>query len=183
METRYDRHRLTVEEYLHGTETLRPMELAFGVLREPPAPFYSHQVLVTRLTARLSEHVDAHQSGIICVSPIDVVLDRERALVVQPDIIFIAHDRRHIVDRCVWGAPDLVVEVLSRATARHDRTTKVGWYDAYGVRECWLLDAGSCAVETIQFGPARRCRRFAGDDRLESSVLPHWNTVTRSLFA
>src|SRR5688572_26481828 len=99
METRYDRHRLTVEEYLGGRESLRPRELAFGVLREPPAPFYSHQAIVTRLTAKLYEHVDAHQSGMVCVSPIDVVLDRERALVVQPDIIFIAHDRRHIVDR------------------------------------------------------------------------------------
>ena len=182
METRYDRHRLTVKDYLEGTESLKPMELVFGVVREPPAPFYSHQAIVTRLTAKLYEHVDAHKSGIVCVSPIDVVLDRERALVVQPDIVFIAHDRLPIVDRCVWGAPDLVVEVLSRATARRDRTTKVGWYDAYGVGECWLLDPESDTIEVLQFGPSRRCRRFTGDDGLESSVLPHWNAVTRSIF-
>jgi Uma2 family endonuclease len=182
METRYDRHRLTVEEYLAGSESVRPMELAFGVLREPPAPFYSHQAIVTRLTARLYEHVEACQLGMVCVSPIDVVLDRELALVVQPDVIFIAHERLHIVDRCVWGAPDLVVEVLSTATARRDRTTKVGWYDAYGVRECWLLDPVSNAIDVIRFGPNRRCRRFTGVDRLESRVVPQWNLVTQSIF-
>jgi Uma2 family endonuclease len=182
METRYDRHRLTVNDYLAGSESLRPTELVFGVLREPPAPFYSHQAIVTRLTAKLYEHVDAHQLGMVCVSPIDVVLDRERALVVQPDIIFISHDRLPIVDRCVWGAPDLVVEVLSTATARRDRTTKVGWYDAYGVRECWLLDPQSDAIEVMQFGPSRRCRRFAREDRVESSVLPQWDALAGSVF-
>ena len=182
METRYDRHRLTVSEYLDGDESLRPTELAFGFLREPPAPGYWHQAIVTRLTARLYEHVDARRLGMVCVSPIDVVLDRERALVVQPDVIFVAHDRLHIVDRCVWGAPDLVLEVLSTNTARRDRTTKVGWYDAYGVRECWLLNPASASVQILHFGPNRRCRRFTGDDRLESSVLPEWNAATRTIF-
>lgn len=181
METHYIR-RVTVAEYLDGPETLQPREVAFGILREPPAPFYSHQVIVTRLTARLYEHVHARQLGIVCVSPIDVVLDRERALVVQPDIIFIAQDRRHIIDRCIWGAPDLVVEVLSPATAGRDRTTKAGWYETYGVKECWLLDPGSDAVEVMQFGPNRGCHRFTGDERMASSVLPEWNATAQSIF-
>lgn len=182
MEKQYGRHRLTVDEYLGGAETLKPMELRFGIVREPPAPFYSHQALVTRLTASLYDHVRTHELGWVCVSPIDVVLDRERALVVQPDVIFIARERLHIIDRCVWGAPDLVVEVLSTGTARRDRTTKVRWYDTYGVRECWLLDPQSATLEVLQFGPNRRRRRFAGDNRVESVVFPQWNVTTRSLF-
>jgi len=65
-----------------------------------------------------------------------VVLDRERALIVQPDVLFVAHDRLSIIRDQVWGAPDLVAEVLSIGTEAHDRIDKVAWYRQYGVREC-----------------------------------------------
>ncbi len=41
--------RMTAVSYLSGPETLRRREVVWGVLREPPAPFYSHQRLVTDL--------------------------------------------------------------------------------------------------------------------------------------
>jgi Uma2 family endonuclease len=182
MEKRYSRrHRLTVDEYLEGPETMRPMELVDGIVREPPAPFGLHQSLVTQLTVQLYQHVGEHRLGEVFVSPLDVVLDRERALVVQPDILFIAQDRHGILDRCVWGAPDLVVEVLSSGTARRDRTTKVNWYDEYGVRECWLVDPLADAVDVLRFGPTRRCRRFTQDARVESDVLPAWSLTARAM--
>jgi hypothetical protein len=37
------RRRLTLQEYLSGEETNRPMELDFGVVREPPAPSWGHR--------------------------------------------------------------------------------------------------------------------------------------------
>ena len=42
--------RLTVDEYFRYPETLRPNELVFGLVREPPAPRYGHQSIVTRVT-------------------------------------------------------------------------------------------------------------------------------------
>jgi Uma2 family endonuclease len=106
---------LTVEDYFQLPETVRPMELVYGVVREPPAPGYGHQLAVTRLAVLLALHVREHDLGQICVSPVDVVLDTSAGLVVQPDIIFIAHANRGIVCDRVWGAPDLVVEILSPA--------------------------------------------------------------------
>jgi len=69
-----DRVRYTVDEYFTPPESLRPMELVYGVVREPP-PRYGHQSVVTRLTALLDAHVRAHALGQVCVSPVDVVLD------------------------------------------------------------------------------------------------------------
>ena len=39
---------LTVDQYFRGPETLRPMELIYGVVREPPAPRFGHQSTVNR---------------------------------------------------------------------------------------------------------------------------------------
>jgi Uma2 family endonuclease len=83
------------------------------------------------------------------VSPIDVVLDRERALVVQPDVLFVSRARAAIIRERVWGAPDVVVEVLSWSTARHDRTVKLEWYRRYGTREGWLVDPIARRVEVL----------------------------------
>jgi Uma2 family endonuclease len=92
---------------------------------------------------------------------------------VQPDIIFVAATRAHIIRNQVWGAPDLVVEVASIGTARRDRTVKLAWYRRYGVRECWLVDPRLKRVEVINptAGPAIRSRIFTGTKRLRSSVL------------
>lgn len=38
------------------------------------------------------------------------------------------------------GAPDLVVEVLSKGTSRYGKTEKKVVYAQYGVKEYWLID-------------------------------------------
>src|SRR5437762_2290844 len=131
------RKRITVNEYFAMPETNRPMELVYGFVHEPPAPFCSHQLLVGTIFRILTWHVERFDLGVICISPLDVVLDtdKERGVVVQPDIFFVSAARLDIVRDRVWGPPDLTVEVLSPGTARRDKTTKLAWYRQYGVKE------------------------------------------------
>jgi Uma2 family endonuclease len=174
-----------VNTYLAGPENLRRRELVWGVVREPPAPKYGHQSVVTRATVILDLHVRERQLGIVCVSPIDVVLDEEKALIVQPDVVFLSNERRSILRDQLWGAPDLVIEVTLRGTARYDRHTKIRWYREYGVRECWLLDIGRRLVTIVDLrvrGP-RAWQRFSGDQRLHSTVLTELTTEAASFFA
>ena len=103
--------RISLDEYFRFPETNRPMELVYGYVREPPAPFGDHQLSVGRVFTMLDAHVRERHLGHVFVSPLDVILDRDAALVVQPDVLFIAKARLKIVRGHVWGAPDLVVEV------------------------------------------------------------------------
>jgi Uma2 family endonuclease len=141
--------RMTVEEYLRQPEAVRRRELAYGLVREAAVPSLDHQSTVTRLSVILDRHVRRHALGQICVSSVDVVLDRERALIVQPDIVFVSSERAEIVADRVWGVPDLVVEVLSVGSERHDRVTKLAWYRKYGLRECWFVDPLERSVEVL----------------------------------
>jgi Uma2 family endonuclease len=174
-----------VDEYFRGLESVRPQELVFGVVREPPAPRYGHQSVVTRVVVLLDRHVRERRLGEICVAPVDVVLDRERALVVQPDVVFVAAARRDIIRDRVWGAPDLVVEVLSDATEARDRGEKLSWYRRYGVRECWLVDAEADRIEIVDCaGDARRKSRvFQGPAPVESAVLGRLGQPAAAFFA
>ena len=175
---------MTTDEYLYDTEeTNRIRELAMGVVREPPAPYFSHQELVLKVARVLADHVIPRQLGKIAVAPVDVILDHEKNLVVQPDVLFVSTARLSIIRNQVWGAPDLVIEVLSLGAAAYDRGEKLGWYRQYGVRECWLVDLPQVAVIVNDFTgafPAERVYRNLGT--IQSSVLPDLRLTAFGIF-
>ncbi len=175
--------KIGLNEYLAGVESIRPMELLYGVVREPPAPRFGHQSVLTHLGALMDAHVREHQLGRVSVAPVDVVLDVEAALVIQPDIVFVAASRLDIVRDRVFGAPDLVVEVLSPATARRDRTTKLAWYADYGVRECWLVNVRSRSLDVVWLERGGGRRMFSGADVPQSAVFPAWRATADEIFA
>lgn len=175
--------RMTVAAYLAGEETNRPQELAYGVLREPAAPSFHHQIIVGRIHHRLDRHVRRHAAGVVVASPVDVILDREKHLVVQPDIVFVRAERVGICTDRIWGAPDLVIEVLSRGNARRDRTIKVEWYRKYEIPECWLVDTIARTVEVLDLTVSQRtARTFEQQELVRSSVLPRLRLKPADLF-
>ena len=72
-------------------------------------------------------------------SPADVQLDCNDKTIVQPDV-FVICDREKILRHCLYGAPDLVVEILSKATRKKDMGIKQAKYMNAGVREYWIVD-------------------------------------------
>ena len=174
---------MTTNEYLYDTEeTNRIRELAMGRLHEPPAPFYSHQAVAFRIARIMADHAEPRMLGRVAIAPVDVILDRERALVLQPDVLFVATERLGIIRDQVW-APDLVVEGPSPGTERRDRTQKLEWFRQYGVRECWLVDPRQELVTVIDMTGALPAQRTAGGgDAIQSSVLPGLEAPAAAVF-
>jgi Uma2 family endonuclease len=172
--------KITVDEYFTFPETIRPMELVYGYVREPAMPFGDHQLVVVRLATLLDAHVRERNLGRV-FPPMDVVLDRETGLVVQPDLLFISTHRMNIVPDRVWGAPDLVVEVASPSTEHRDRTLKLAWYRRYGVKECWLVYPRDRRLEVVDCQSGERLP-FAGEERIRSKVLPEFDQTAGACF-
>jgi Uma2 family endonuclease len=165
---------MTTAEYLMTPETLQPRELIFGVLHAADSPFIPHQRVVGALFKALDAHVRARGLGEVILSPMDVVLDGPRGLVVQPDLLFVSRSRADIVADHVWGAPDLVVEVLSPPPRAGRVNERIAWFARYGVTECWLVDQIDRRVDVLRFdaGAVSAQASFARREPIASSVLP-----------
>ena len=63
-----------------------------------------------------------------------------------PDMMVVC-DRSKIRRNGVYGAPDLVVEVLSPSTAKNDKGYKKDVYESSGVPEYWIVDPVVRSIE------------------------------------
>ncbi len=73
---------------------------------------------------------------------------------VQPDITIVC-DRSKPDGHGCKGASDMVIEVLSPSSHRHDRLSKFNLYQRAGVREYWVVEPGEervlvfCGMKTV----------------------------------
>jgi Uma2 family endonuclease len=176
---------MTIEEYFRTPESNLPEELVYGRWRVADAPTPRHQSAVAGLFLALERFVRAKGLGRLYLSPVDVVLDRDRHLVVQPDLLFISRDRLGIVRDRIWGPPDLVVEVLSPRPRIGELDERLSWFAEYGVRECWLVHQNHDTLDVIQYQENReaRRRRFHDAEAIQSDVLPGLAYTLGSLLA
>lgn len=127
------------------------VELIDGVLYDMATPTYAHQFLVGSIYAQmLAFHNKRKGSCIPVIAPFDVQLDRDDKTMIQPDVMIIC-DRSKIIKRCVYGAPDLVVEVLSPSTRKKDMSLKLSKYITAGVREYWIIEPDNRKVIVQSF--------------------------------
>ncbi len=175
--------RFTYQDYLNLPEDRR-YELIDGDLLTSPSPSERHQRLLLELALLVAAFVKKHGLGSVYVAPFDVLLSETD--VVQPDLLFVSAARSsRIEERAVRGAPDLVAEILSPATADRDRTVKAKLYARAGVRELWLLDPDARTFEvlvTTQSGFQREAL-FAPGQVARSSILHDLEIDVAKLFA
>ena len=69
---------------------------------------------------------------------------------VEPDLI-VNCDRDRIRRNGLYGAPDLVIEILSPSTRQKDSIIKTRKYEAAGVREYWIIDPEQHSVAVYYF--------------------------------
>lgn len=164
--------RFTYKDYksLPESETKR-YELLDGALLMTPSPTTYHQRIIGKIYVALVQHVERQQTGAVYLAPIDVVLGED---VVQPDILFVETARLNIIRKeAILGAPDLVVEVLSKSTAERDLSYKRKLYALHGVREYWIVDPEANAIEMFVFAASedQPVQKYQAHQTVNSRVL------------
>lgn len=141
--------RLTYDDYCALPDDGRRYEILDGDLYMSPAPIPLHQRIVLNLAAELRVHVRSHRLGEVFVSPIDVLLSEND--IVQPDLVFVARERRDIVSATnIKGSPDLHVEVLSPSNTQRDVNDKRSIYARCAVNWYWILDPDKGTLTELQ---------------------------------
>src|SRR6266487_2762116 len=139
--------RWTYEEYYRLDDDQR-YEIIDGNLLMAPAPDTWHQDWSRKLFRLIDRFVAKNRLGEVFYAPIDIVLDEENT--VQPDIVFIATEKLHIIQRrAIFGVPDLLVELISPSSVRRDRYDKKDLYAGVGVKEYWIGDPANKALEVL----------------------------------
>jgi Uma2 family endonuclease len=145
------------------------VELLRGRFMMSPSPIPLHQIVAGRLN-RILQKAEIADGGLALLAPMDVVLADDT--VVQPDLLYIAQDRRSIVQNCIEGPPDLIIEILSPTTERRDRLEKLDLYARYRVAEYWMVDPQKELFEFLINQQGRFVVMSSSGGRYQSPCLP-----------
>ena len=158
----------TIADLDHFPRDGNRYELLAGALIVTPSPAVVHEIVVSRIHARLAVAVQlpghAHVFGRGAVTQLpDTQL--------EPDVLVIP---QHVPFDTTWAAITerwLAVEVYSRSSRRFDRDYKRDAYLALGLHEVWLVDPRAKTIEV--------CRRPGPGDIVRDVI--HWRVPTHDL--
>jgi len=115
-------------------------EVVENQLYMSPAPNRLHQKISLKIVGEIFEFLKKQSVGEVYFAPIDVFIEPDRNAL-QPDIVFVSNANASILsERGIEGAPDLIVEILSKGNAEHDTVKKKKVYECCGVKELWYVD-------------------------------------------
>ncbi len=175
--------KLTYEDILSYGETNHRIELFDGEPVMAAMPIPKHQRIATRLGRFLDEYAEKFNLGVVISSPIDVVITEHTVL--EPDLSFLSHERKFIDEGTRYvGAPDLVIEILSESTEKHDRTFKFQAYSRGGAKEYWIVSPMSRTIEVYQNSDTGflLIKKYELIDTLNTSIFLNINLSVASIF-
>ena len=166
---------MTVAEYQLTPEVTTPQELIFGQVEARDAPTVPHQRIVLALAIALHGYCRDH-GGEVMVAPTDVILDDRRALILQPDLLYVGPMGPARVGDQIDGPPNLVIEVLSPYPRTGRLDEKIRWYSSYGVEEVWLYHQMAKHLDVLYCGGGGvlSTARFGAAVPIQSLVLPEF---------
>ena len=148
----------------------------YPVMMAPPSS--THQEISGALFAQLYNYLEGKQCRVYA-APFAVRLFEQDGdapedvdTMVEPDITVVC-DPSKLDDIGCKGAPDLVMEILSPSTQRHDKLTKFNLYQRAGVREYWIVDTDSKSAQVFLLDDGRYAAKDFGTvgDKLKVNVL------------
>jgi len=168
--------RYTYADYLTWQFTDR-VELIMGkIFNMSPAPSSQHQHITVAISSGIYQFL-RNKPCKVFTAPFDVLLPDSSGVkntVVQPDITVVCDSSKITKEGCT-GAPDLVVEVISKSSVKKDLHEKFGIYEQAGVKEYWIVqpqDRSLIIFTLTEAGQYQPSKPLTKGDIATSQVLP-----------
>ena len=172
-----EKERYTFADVLTWGENER-IEIIDGeaVMMAPPSRI--HQKIGVSITSQLYNFLEGKKCEVY-PAPFGVRLFEKDGdspddvdTMVEPDISVVC-DKNKLDKNGCKGAPDLVIEILSPSTVRHDRFVKLGLYQRAGVREYWIVEPETQTVQvyTLENGILQPRAFYGAGDVAKVNVL------------
>ena len=149
-----EKERYTFADVLAWPDNERAELINGEVVMMAPAPSRGHQGISFEMCRQFGNYLEGKRCQAYS-APFDVRLFEKDGdtpedvdTVVEPDITIVC-DPSKLDDRGCKGAPDMVVEILSPSTQRHDQLVKLGLYQRAGVREYWIVNPEDRTVQVM----------------------------------
>ena len=160
----------TSKDYYAIPDGIR-VELIDGKIYDLSAPSLIHQRIMGEVYFVLEKYIKEHKGKCVTFfSPLDVKVDCDENTIVQPDV-FVICNRDKLTPQFVYGAPDLVIEVLSPSTKYKDEGIKFNKYRSAGVREYWLVDAKKKTVVVHKFVENVTSKIYSFDSKVPVGIF------------
>ncbi|NOQ63851.1 MAG: Uma2 family endonuclease [Methyloprofundus sp.] len=157
-----------------------------------PAPNVNHQRIERNLIIDIGNYLRGKQCQLF-PAPFDVRLyDRKKSLlesqeihtVVQPDICVVCKPEMLDKQGCN-GAPDWIVEILSKGNSKKEMQIKYALYQQSGVSEYWIVYPNDQVIHQFvldESGQYQLKSMFAEDDTATPYLFPDLNIDLKQIF-
>ena len=184
--------RYTYADYLTWFDDVR-RELIDGLVKLLPAPKDIHAKVSKNISVRIGSFILAKEDCRcdIRYAPFDVRLPKNGETkdnciytVVQPDICVIC-DLSKLDDRGCIGAPDLIIEIVSKSSEKRDAVEKRILYEKHGVREYWVVYPKDEIIQVFlldEDGKYPDFMVYASDEKIPVHVLTGYEIDVNDIF-
>lgn len=171
------------------------LELIRGkIMLMSPTPNVTHQRISINLTGTLYNYFKHKNCQLFC-APFDVRLyDKNKSIianqeiftVVQPDLCVICDNNKLDVQGCS-GAPDWIIEILSKGNSKREMQLKYELYQESGVLEYWLVyPYEQCVYQFILDATTQQyklLKMYADDAKANAYLFPELEIDLQEVFA
>ena len=159
----------TIEDLQYVPED-KTMELIDGVLYDVNGPSMNHQRIIREVTIQISNCIDESDKDCeVFFAPLCVQVSCDNTTMVLPDL-FIVCGKSNDGRTHIFGAPEFIMEVLSRTTMKKDMTVKLHKYWDSGVKEYWIVNPKKEKVTVYDFEHDDLDHQYSFDDKVPVGI-------------
>lgn len=165
------KEKYTVEDYYAIPGGTR-VELFEGEIYNMGAPSLMHQAISLEIARKIGDFIDKNRGKCVpFIAPVDVQLNCDEFTMLQPDLIVVCDRDKMKNKRCILGAPDLVMEILSPSNKINDMTWKLMAYMNAGVREYWMINPEKRTIVVYNFAQSGIPKIYGFDSKVPVAIF------------